>query len=191
MPLTIPFRNDSAASIPGFAVMRATGTIDVSGRLALTMDTPNATFERLYYINGPTPVPSGRFGQCRLLTGSDSLAYPILYAASGGTPEFGESWGPAEGEWALRPNRYGFTILGQPNGQRVFARQHEVCNVQGVLASDLFEHETATVHVIGGGASLGQQLLAHDALLPTNTHLPTGTPVVVTWLTGRWCVSGW
>lgn len=190
MSQAISFRNDSEFSVPGFGVMRCTGTMSHAGRLSLTMSEPNTTFERWYYVNGPTPVPAGRFGQCRVLTAADSAAYPVLFAESFGTPTPGQSWGPAVGEWSLRPNRYGFTIVGQPEGQRVFARQHEVITVEGTLAADLLQHETAIVNVLGFSAALGQQLLAHDCLLANDQFLPSGTPVIVTWLASRWCVTG-
>jgi hypothetical protein len=190
MSQAISFRNDSPVTIPGFAVMRCTGTVSVEGRLSLTMNTPNELFERWYYVNGTTPVPAGRFGQCRVLVDADSAAYPVLFAMSVGTPQPGESWGPAAGEWSLRPDRYGFTIVGQPEGQRVFARQHEVTSVAGVLTSNLSPHESAVVSVVGSGVALGQQLLAHDGLLVNDTFLPADTPVVVTWLAGLWLVTG-
>ncbi|MBL8825632.1 MAG: hypothetical protein JNM18_01515 [Planctomycetaceae bacterium] len=190
MSHTISFRNDSGFSVPGFGVMRCTGTTSLAGRLSLTMQEPNDTFERWYYVNGPTPVPSGRFGQCRVLNAADAAAYPVLFAQGLGTPVPGESWGPASGEWSLRPQRYGFTIIGQPEGQRVFARQHEVIAVEGTLAADLFQHETTTVNVTGFGAGLGQQLVAHDCLLANDQFLLSSTPVIVTWLAGRWCVTG-
>lgn len=190
MAQTISFRNDSGSTVPGFAVMRCTGTTSLAGRLSLTMQQPSDKFERWHYINGPTPVPSGRFGQCRVLNATDAAAYPVLFAAGVGTPEPGTSWGPAPGEWSLRPQRYGFTIIGQPEGQRVFARQHEVITVAGTLAADLLEHETALVNVTGFGVELGQQLVAHDCLLASSQFLPSSTPVIVTWLAGRWCVTG-
>ncbi len=190
MSQTISFRNDHGFSVPGFGVMRCTGTTSLAGRLSLTMDVPNSSFERWYYVNGPTPVPAGRFGQCRVLNAADAAGYPVLFAESVGTPQPGESWGPAPGEWSLRPQRYGFTIIGQAEGQRVFARQHEVITVAGTLAGDLFEHETTLVNVTGFGAGLGQQLLAHDCLLANDCFLPSTTPVIVSWLAGRWCVTG-
>jgi hypothetical protein len=118
MPYNIPFKNTSSDTIPGFAVMRCTGSMNLSDQLVLTMDQPNDDFQRLYYLNGPVAVAAGQFGNCSDALGGPGgreLHYALFNADSTSDydqPAFDQQWGPVPGEWYLERGRYGFTVIG-------------------------------------------------------------------------------
>lgn len=114
----IPFKNTSSDTIPGFAVMRCTGSMNLSDQLVLTMDQPNDDFQRLYYLNGPIAVAAGQFGNCSDALGGPGgreLHYALFNADSTSEydqPAFDQQWGPVPGEWYLERGRHGFTVIG-------------------------------------------------------------------------------
>lgn len=189
----IPFRNDSPATAPGFAVLRAVGVVEVDGQAVLRVDQPNGTFERLYYINGPLPVAPGEYGVCA--AGAPAF---VLRDGEAGEPLAGQSWGAAGGTWALVPRRPGFTILGAPLGQggtaRVLVRQQEITTLLGYLDEALWPGSSATVSIWAGAAGSeedsGQDVAAGDWLLrEADEPLAAGTRVVVQWIHGAWYVT--
>ncbi|MGQ0633044.1 MAG: hypothetical protein ACT4QC_00385 [Planctomycetaceae bacterium] len=116
-PLTV-FRNDSGEQVPAFGVLRLTGVAVLEpARVVLTAQKPD-TYGCQYQcaINGPTPVPAGKYGVCTRLG-----LLPALYDAADGTPAFGERWGPRSGTWKLKKHTGGFRVLGVTNGGKGLA----------------------------------------------------------------------
>ena len=108
----LEFQNSNSSRVPAYGVVRATGVSLVEpGRAVTTADQPN-TFgcQSNCFINGPTPVDSGRFGYA-------TRTAPIiaLYDGTDGTPACGDAWGPRSGTWKLKKNTGGFFVLGVTN----------------------------------------------------------------------------
>ena len=145
-----PFRNDSNETIPAYAVMREIGTYAPSPyvRRVRRMGKPNTTFQREYWVNGPTPVPARNSvtgdgcGFCTRL----SIAGPVLYDTAT-VPTFGQEWGPKIDEWKLFPNRPGF-IVDEPDDSLpsgvITARQEAVNYVLGKLDANTGTRTTET-----------------------------------------------
>lgn len=109
----LPFRNDSGEDAPAHAVMRVTGTAVVGDQQVITVDKPNATFQRYYAINSTAAVPDGRVGRCTF--GPPAI---VRYDNSN-TPAFGETWGAKPSSWDIFRGRPGFNILGVFTNTRV------------------------------------------------------------------------
>ena len=188
----LPFRNDASETVPGFAVLRVVGVMQLEGQAVLRVEQPNGTYERLYYVNGPVPVALGEYGVC-------CAGQPAFVAYdTGSTPATGESWGAKDGEWKLFPHRPGFTLLGDAidddGPARVLVRQQEVTTLAGKLEASLSPGGSVTVSLWcaepGSEVDSGLDVTAHDWLLRGETAaLATGTKVVVTWLHGAWYVT--
>lgn len=187
MSIPLPFRNVAGSLIPGFAVMRCTGTSIRAGQLILDMNQPHDGLERLYYVNGPVAVGSQHYGECHLLTDASSGLHPVRVTTDQ-TPQPGASWGAKSGQWQLYPQRYGFTILGTPQSGRVFARQHELSIVEGTIATDLRSGETSVLRIYSTSGSERMNIDVRDRMLAIDHHLPAETSVIAAWLDGQWCV---
>lgn len=123
----VPVKNAGGAEIPSFAIMRGTGTTTIDSKPVVTVDKPNTSFQRWYYVNGPVPIPASK-------TGAATIFVPQVYAlydTADGTPAVGEAWGVANGSHKLRKNRPGFNILQGGTGGRVLVAQHVVNEVVG------------------------------------------------------------
>ncbi len=103
----LPFQNKHATlTVPPHGVMEVTGTATVNGQQLLTITQPSTTFQRFYYVNGPTSVVPGAISRCTF--GPNC----IVRYDSAATPAFGESWGAKPSSWDLFPDRPGFEVLG-------------------------------------------------------------------------------
>lgn len=202
--MLVPFKNDSGQTIPGWAVMRSTGTAVVANQVVLKMGQPNGTLERCYYLNGPCAVQAGQYG---VTAGAWPSGFPIYAQYDGGsgsgstTPAYGQSWGAQASSWVLAPNRPGFTILGNTMGdgedegpKRVVVRPEIVSEVYGKLSADLKYQGTDVVVNVYVGKPGGKEtdggltVKANDGLLESGEKLDSGSKVVCRWLNGCWYV---
>lgn len=107
----VSFFNDSGETIPANAVMRVTGVTgtDENGQY-YTVAKPDATYTPLYLVNRALPIPYGMgedsFGI------ADWLIDPSGRVLVDGAPNYGETWGPNNGAWALTEGNTGFTMQG-------------------------------------------------------------------------------
>jgi hypothetical protein len=187
LPKTMRFRNDAEEEIPAFAVMRVTGIETTGGRATATVAKPSSTFQRLYLVNGAVKVASGKFGEGSWL----SEANYVLYNASSGTPAYGESWGPKNGQWSLEEYRYGFTILGGNTGSddtaRTGAIQHQVNGFIGKTDSSHAKGATGTISIYDGNeVDTTDNMTGVDNLFAT---VASGKWVDVEWRGGRWYLT--
>lgn len=182
-------RNDSNETIPGFAVMRVTGAAhDAAGQFYLRVDKPDDSFQTYYLVNGPFPIPAGKFG-----VADDDYPCYAAYDDGSGTPAFGDSWGAKSGSWKLAPNRDGFDVLGNSTAGRVLVRQHKVTQLIGKLAADLSSGSTASATVwLGAGgseAASGYSATLQDWLIPSGQKLASGTSIIAHLINGVWYLT--
>jgi len=120
----VSFRNDSKEVIPAFAIMRITGftSTDNGNDIIYTVKKPNGTFQPIYLINGPQPVPVtagqyttygvGYFGignpvlaQCDTPRPDVDMSDPGSYLTKG---NMGPFVGAQADHWSLTNCGYGF-----------------------------------------------------------------------------------
>lgn len=117
--MSVLVKNESGEEIPAWGIMLVTGTERLTNnRIALTVDQiaiPPTTAGRQYLlINGATPI--GLTGDARYGHGTDPrVSEWIGYDTADGTPAFGSMWGVEDGEWLLKKDAPGFSIVGLPD----------------------------------------------------------------------------
>lgn len=144
----VRFRNDYSGEAPAYGVLRVTGAEVLQGINTIKVDRPDSSFARLYLVNGPNPVQSGKFGWGTWLWHADWVLYD-----DADTPAFGESWGPQNASFKLKKWRYGFTIWGAPTGSdtdRVLASQSWVNHFYGQTDAAINKGSSGTVSVYDG-----------------------------------------
>lgn len=106
-PLVV--QNVSGEEIPGFALLRVTGTseADLTRPIAYQVAKPTGESTDQLLVGGPVPIPTGGAGRATWL-------FPTLVAfePSDGTPATGANWGAVSGSWKLRLNGSGFVVIG-------------------------------------------------------------------------------
>lgn len=157
----IHVRNDSGEIVPAFGIMRITGSTILTYNngttvYTLTIDKPNTTFERIYLVNGPEPIPaaSNSYGAGNLC----DLPYRALYDTADGTPDVGQWWGAYPSSWKLRRHCYGFYIWGDPKtttvgGEHVRVSQHMIFDVVGKTSAAHAKDASVAVNVWKGDRS--------------------------------------
>lgn len=109
----LPYRNDSAETVPPFGVLRLTGrATSGSGNNQvsfLTADKPDSDTEAdplsgLVAINGPLSVAAGGYGQC-------TQDWPAQVRQNGTTSTTGDEIGPVDGEWYFDATGKGFSRI--------------------------------------------------------------------------------
>lgn len=186
-PDTMRFRNDSGEIIPACAVMRVTGIEVVATRATATVAKPSSTFQRLYLVNGGWSVAINGYGEGTWL----SEANYVLYNTSSGTPAYGESWGPKNGQWTLEKYRYGFTILGGNTGSGSTAKtgaiQHQVNGFIGKTDASHALDATGTISIYDGNeVDTSDNMTGVDNLFGA---VASGKFVDVSWRGGRWFLT--
>lgn len=186
----VQFRNTSGEIIPAYGVMRVTGVELKAGLPIITVAKPSTTFDRLYLVNG-----SMRVGSASTCRGVGTWLYEGGYALyESGTPAYGESWGPKDGQWSLAKWRYGFTIWGATTGSigsgtaRVIAVQAEVNEVYGQTNGAMALDGTGTVDLYDGNNTA----ITSTSITATNrfvTSVATAKKVICTWIGGTWLAS--
>ena len=182
----VKFRNDSNETVPPYSVMKVTGGVD--GPL-LTINKPDATFNRLYLVNGKSPVPASKQGKGTWLSES---AY-VAYNDSAGTPAYGEVWGPKSGQWTLEKHRAGFTIQGNATTidsvDVVLAVQEHVNLLIGKADADIAKGASGVVSVwmgeAGSEADTDWSLTAYNR----SEDVANGDWVSVTCVHGQWYLA--
>lgn len=185
---SVQFRNASGESIPAYAVMRVTGAEIRAGLPIITVAKPSTAFQRLYLVNGPNRVGSASTAR-GVGTWLDDEPGFVLYES--GTPAYGESWGPKNGQWSLAKWRYGFTIIGGLAGSgagiRVVAKQHEVNVVYGQTNGTHTKGSATTIDLYDGNNAA----ITSTSITATNRFatVATAKKVMCTWIGGTWVSS--
>jgi hypothetical protein len=179
----VPFRNDNSGTVPAYGLMRVTGMATVEGKTLFTIDKPNTSFNRLYLVNGPTEVLTGKRSWGYWLWHADYVLYD-----TGNTPADGESWGPQDNTWTLKKYRYGFTIMGGNTGtgaaSRTIAVQHEVLAFTGKTDASHAKSATGTISVYDGNDVDTSINVA--SVKNKYADLDSGKWVDVSWRGGNW-----
>lgn len=180
----IKFRNDSGEEVPAYAVMRITGA---NSDGYLTIGKPNTTFSRVYLVNTDRTVSVDGYGYGTFLTSEhfNQLDSKVLYES--GTPAYGESWGPANGQWSLKKWRYGFTILGgnDTTALTTYAVQSPVNHVWGQTDGAITKGSAGTVEVYDGNDA---QITSTNLTSVKNkfANVADNKKVAVSWFGGSW-----
>lgn len=178
----VRFRNDNSGTIPPFGVMRITGTTTINNEIVYTVDQPNTTFYRIYLVNGPKAVHTGKAGMATFLWNG---GYVLVEA----TAALGESWGPATGQWTLKKWRYGFTPMGASKALGsytvVAAVQSPVNHVWGQTDGAVNKGSSGTVEVYDGNDA---QITSTNLSSVKNKYgnVADNKKVSVEWLGGSW-----
>lgn len=107
----VRFRNDAAEAVPAYGLMRVNTPAAIDNESLVTIGKPDATFRRIYLVNGPEAVPKGQRGWGCWAWDAEWILYD-----DGGTPAsptLGEEWGAKSDSWKLWPNRPGYYVTGQ------------------------------------------------------------------------------
>jgi hypothetical protein len=172
------FRNDSGETAPAFCLLRKIGAYELYGEAIYKCGKPNATFQRVYLINGPCDVPAGGFGNCYQWT----PAYALFDA--GTTPAAGESWGAKPGDWKLWPHRPGFLIEAAagdcPDG-RVLVQQEIVREFLGKTDGAHSVDASGTISLYMGVQ--GSETDSTYDITAWNKYADIGS--------GKWCSGSW
>lgn len=146
----VRYHNDSGEAIPPFAVMRITG-VNSSGTAPwrVKVSKPNTTFYRYYLVNGPVRCPVSDNGWGTFIWDAGYVLYD-----TGSTPAIGETWGPQDGAWTIKKNRWGFNIVGGNAGSgatsKTLAVQHIVNHVLGKTNASHAKSASGTVNLYTG-----------------------------------------
>lgn len=109
-------KNTSGGDAPMGAIIRLTGCRDLDNAIVPTFDKPNGTLESYY---GILLAPCANNALAEYVVFDPARAY---FLSSDGTPAAGEMWGIEPSQWYLRKGRYGFKIIGNPQGTGATAR---------------------------------------------------------------------
>lgn len=186
----LAFRNDSGETCPAFGIIRVIGIATIEGRIIVKGGKPNTTFQRLYFVNGPSDVPDGGFGSC-----TDDFPTLALYD-TGATAAVGESWGAKPSEWKLFQHRPGFTVLSttsdSPAG-RVLVAQSPIGSLVATTTQSIASHSTGTAEIKSGAAGAEADAGFSDITVSTyflsSGSIPTATRVMVHWINNQWYVG--
>lgn len=152
-PFPVPFKNESGETIPAYGVMRITGVSTGQSVPVITVAKPSSTFQRLYLVNGPLQVSgdSSRSDLRGFGTWAEGAAFVLYDDAS--TPAYGDEWGPQNGSWEIKKNRYGFFVIGGATGGEsdiVACKQSIVNELYGQTDGTLNKGSTQTVSIFDG-----------------------------------------
>lgn len=179
--LWVPFRNDATETAPAYGVLRITGMATVDDSTVYTVGKPNTTFLRLYLVNGSEEVEANGYGFATL------LGFPARVLYESGTPAYGESWGPANGQWSLKKWRYGFTVMGgnDTTALTTYAVQRPIDHVWGQTDGAINKGSTGTVEVYDGNDA---QITSTNLTSVKNkfANVSDNKKVSVEWLGGSW-----
>jgi hypothetical protein len=185
--VNIPFINISDETIPGFALMTSEGVSNcqnTDGLLVLLMSKPTQNYHRFYYVNGPVPVPYGRYGTCSL-----GLHDIVLWSDPAGWTA-GRTCGPKPDDWGLWLDRPGFRLLGGIDDKHALARQQEVTVVQGKATSGFYGGGLGTVQLHNSfDEDLGFNVEAIDCMIGASRAVAVNANVAISWIGGRWVLT--
>lgn len=187
-PKGVHFHNDSGESIPAYAVMRVTGvnsTYKIPWEV-LNVAKPNTTLQRFYLVNGPVACQANGNGLGTYLWDSSFILYD-----TGNTPAIGETWGPQDGTWTIKKNRWGFNILGGNTGSgatsRTVAVQHIVNHVLGKTNASHAKSASGTVNLYTG--TLGSETQVTSMTVTAYNRF--AAVASGKWVHCSWVNSGW
>ena len=193
------FVNQSGEIIPRGGIMRITGVSQLPVVVAtkqrrqilliqhLTVAKPNATFQRLYAINGANDVAIGGTGYCSL-SGLGTALYD-----SAQTPGEDQSWGAITGTWNLIKGRPGFTIIGVTDStlKQVAVYQEPVNEVLGFTQGACAKGASGPMELWfpdpGDGAAGGESISEYT-LSPYNKYADLGDDK---WTGAYWRCGFW
>jgi hypothetical protein len=184
----IPFRNDSGETVPAYAVMRITGSATVDGTEHLTIEKPSYTFQRKYLVNLGSEVANGDTG-----TGTwfdESKTQYVLYDEADGTPA-GEEWGAWPGQWSLKKERLGFTLINGAAG-RAIGVQREIVSLLGKFYDELEQGGSAEFKIWmrydGQKRDTQMMVTAWDWYLNKEETIAKNTQGELAWYSSKWHV---
>lgn len=120
--------NDGDSTIPGYGIVEfsSTGAFYIEGKSVFAVQRPGTTYKRIYLVNGPTPIASGRYGVCYF--GCNTPVWALWdNGESEDEPEVGKVYGPTTESYTLQNNFYGFNVVGGFETEpyyRVLVTQH-------------------------------------------------------------------
>lgn len=178
--------NESGEEIPGFACIAITGMTTRENRRVYRGNKPTATLRWRYAINGPTPIPTGKWGDVFI----DGCCLAVVDVTSPSAT----AWGPKADEWKLFPRRPGFEsweAAGEGDALRYvqFVPMEFRAKLDGM---DLAFRDEADAIVItlteAGGADEDTELelSVKDVLLETGFILEDEAIVMVKRQAGNW-----
>lgn len=194
-PYTIPFRNDSGAEIPPFAVMRPSDIVDRDGQWVFTVVKPDTTFARRYLINGPTAVPIDAYSSA-----ADG-SHPVLALRENEAATIGDGWGVQASSWKLKrlcPGNFTWhKNSGQsPSGDYRGLFSQEECNslfVQGTSTIAGGGTYSYTANILRGQPSTFVEttitVSITDFQFPDGEVFPDDTRYKVSWVNGLWIID--
>lgn len=173
---TIPFKNDSAESVPPFGVMRVTGIETIGGRPIVKIGKPN-TYGSQYshYVNGPIEVAAGAYGTC-------TNEFPAL-AATNGTASGGQLWGPRDDSWELEPQTGGFITVDLFGSGVAIVNRFPLLAFEGQYDADTAQGASGTVSIYWQGSDTGENM---TSVLAVSQDFVTTDKINVSWLNQRW-----
>jgi hypothetical protein len=144
----IKWRNTHSSSCPPYGIIRVTGYLAASRTIEGSQ--PNATLQRIYLVNGPSPVAYQGYGRASwLLSPQQAEAWrTVAYDVADGTPALGEEWGPTPGQWTARKNRPGVLVLGAESSEQTLT------GVQSVVDSLLGKTDASHAKGASGTVSI-------------------------------------
>jgi hypothetical protein len=104
-PTGLYFRNDSSETIPAWACMEVTGTVEAGGQNYITVVKPT-TSGVSFLFNGQAPVTAGKYGTAQ--SGEIIRGYKDT-----GTVTFGNRWRPTTSQWYLTKGIGHYVIYGE------------------------------------------------------------------------------
>lgn len=185
----VPYK--CAAQVPAWGVMRVTGvTLDEDNQPRVDTAQPNTTFQRRYLVNLAQDGEDGSDGY--YYGGGVWLSHAgfVLYDIVDGSPVYGETWGPASGQWTVKKNRWGFDIVGGVGGtgteSRVQAMQHTVNHVLGKTNAAHNKGASGTLNLYAG--TLGSETTISMSVTAWNRYVNLGSGK---WAEADWVGGGW
>lgn len=108
----VSFYNNSAETIPPFAVMQVQDTQSVAGRTVVKVGKPTGDSNAAgYLLNGPVSIPAGKTG-----IGFTASNPTWAFYDDADTPSNGDDWGAESGSWKLLSGNTGFRVVGGATG---------------------------------------------------------------------------
>jgi hypothetical protein len=104
---TRPFVNASGETMPAFAVWEMGGWVDDSKGVSVFRAIKPTAGGKVFYVNGPLPVPAGSNGW-----GATADGHWALFSGAS-TPALNQEYGPKAGTWTLSADKPGGFIVAE------------------------------------------------------------------------------
>src|SRR5688572_29114939 len=101
---SFPFKNATADTMPPGALFVASPD-GIDSRGAIQAAKVSVTHDPTFYVNGPTSVPAGEYGN-----GTAAKLCVVAYDAADGVPAAGAELGPVADSWYAKPTGRGLIV---------------------------------------------------------------------------------